>query len=43
MAGKHKQMSSLQKQLAISLFEDEVNQRRIAEILEESQSGVSNF
>jgi predicted transcriptional regulator len=43
MAGKRKQMSSLQKQLAISLFEDGVNQRRIAEILEESQSSVSNF
>ena len=43
MAGKRKQMSSLQKQLVISLFEDGENQCRIAVILEESQSGVSNF
>ena len=43
MAGKRKQMSTPQKEVVISLFEDGVNQRRIAEILGVSQSGVSNF
>jgi len=43
MAGKRKQMSTPQKEVAMSLFEDGVNQRRIAEILGVSQSGVSNF
>jgi transposase len=43
MAGKRKQMSTPQKEVAISLFEDGVNQRRIAEILGVSQSGVSTF
>ena len=41
MAGKRKQMSTPQKEVAISLFEDGVNQRQIAEILGVSQSGVS--
>jgi predicted transcriptional regulator len=41
MAGKRKQMSTPQKEVVISLFEDGVNQRRIAEILlGVSQSGV---
>ena len=43
MAGKRKQMSTPQKQVVISLFEDGVNQCRIAEILGVSQSGVSIF
>jgi len=43
MVGKRKQMSTPQKEVAISLFEDGVNQRRIAEILGVSQSGVSKF
>ena len=33
MVGKRKQMSTPQKQVVISLFEDRVNQHRIAEIL----------
>jgi DNA-directed RNA polymerase specialized sigma subunit len=33
MVGKRKQMSTPQKQVVISLFEDGVNQHRIAEIL----------
>jgi len=41
MVGKRKQMSTPQKEVAISLFEDGVNQRRIAEILGVSQSGLS--
>ena len=41
MAGKRKQMSTLQKEVVISLFEDGVNQRRITEISRVSQSGVS--
>ena len=40
MAGKRKQMSTPQKQFVISLFEDGVNQCRIAEILGVSQSAV---
>ena len=43
MAGKRKQMSTPQKEVAISLLEGGVNQRRIAEILGVSQSGVSKF
>jgi predicted transcriptional regulator len=43
IAGKPKQMSTPQKEVAISLFEDGENQRRIAEILGVSQSGVSKF
>ena len=43
MAGKRKQMSTLQKKVAIALFENGVNQRQIAEILGVSQSGVSTF
>ena len=43
MAGKHKQMSTPQKQMVITLSNDVVNQRRIAEILGVSQSGVSKF
>jgi transposase len=43
MAGKRKQMSTPQKEVVISLFEGGVNQRRIAEILGVSQSGVSKF
>ena len=38
MAGKLKEMSTPQKEVAISFFEDEVNQRRIADI-----SGVSQI
>jgi transposase len=43
IAGKPNQMSTPQKEVAISLFEDGENQRRIAEILGVSQSGVSKF
>ena len=43
MAGKRKQMSTPQKEVAISLFEDGENQCWIAEILGVSQSGVSTF
>jgi hypothetical protein len=43
MAGKHKQMSTPQKEVVISLFEDGVSQRWIAEILGVNQSGVSKF
>jgi predicted XRE-type DNA-binding protein len=43
MAGKRKQMSTPQTEVAMSLFEDGVNQRGIAEILGVSQSGVSTF
>ena len=43
MAGKRKQMSTPQKEVVVSFFEDGVNQRRIAEILGASQSGVSTF
>ena len=43
LAGKRKQMSTPQKEFAISVFEDGVNQRRIVEILGVSQSGVSKF
>ena len=43
MAKKRKQMSTTQKQVVISLFEACVNQRRIAEILGVSQSGLSTF
>ena len=38
MAGKLKEMSTPQKEVAISFFEDEVSQRRIADI-----SGVSQI
>jgi hypothetical protein len=41
MAGKHKQMSTPQKEVVISLLEDGVNQRRITEISRVSQSCVS--
>ena len=44
MAGKRKQMSTPQKEVAISLFEDGVNRECwISEILGVSQSGVSKF
>ena len=43
MAGKRKQLSTPQKKVVISLFEDGVNQHRIAEILGVRQSGVSKF
>ena len=43
MAGKRKQMSKPQKEASISLFDDGVKQRRIAEILGVSPSGVSKF
>ena len=41
MAGKRKKMSTTQKEVVVSLFEDGVNQRRIVEILGVRQSGVS--
>ena len=41
MAGKRTQISTPQKEVAISLFEDAVNQRRIAEILGVGQTVVS--
>ena len=40
MAGKGKHMSTPQKEVDISLFDDGVNQRQIAEILGVSQSSV---
>ena len=43
MAGKRNQIATPQQDFVISLFEDGVNQRRIAEILRVSQSGVSKL
>jgi hypothetical protein len=42
MVGKRKQMSTPQKQVVISLFEDGVNQHRMAEILGGSISKFRN-